>query len=243
MKPLFPLAFALALCTANLNTIANPTLPHFKSFISQEERTVKNFNGVAAGGPIEVIITIGNKESIKFEGDAEAIATLVTEVKGEVLIIRPSISWKSWARKYEGKKITAYVNAKNISSLIMSGDGSILVKGTVTAAELAITLSGSGSIKTSISADLLTTTISGSGSLDATGKATKGSFNISGSGRLNGKTLTLTDLTARISGSGSVYSIVNGEIKAIISGSGHVYYAGNPSIEQKVLGSGGVSEF
>lgn len=243
MKPLFPVLFAAALCTANLNTIANPALPYSKSFIFQDDRSVKNFIGVAAGGPIAVIITLGNTESIKFEGDAEAIATLVTEVKGEVLVIRPAISWKSWAKKYEGKKITAYVNAKNISSLTMSGDGSISVKGTVTAAELATTLSGSGSIRANISADQLTSTLSGSGNLELTGKAAKGSVNISGSGKLGGKALVLNDLNARISGSGSVYAKVDGDIKAFISGSGHVYYNGNPSIEQKVLGSGGVSKF
>lgn len=243
MKRLYPILFAAALCTANLNTIANPALPYTKSFVSQDERTVKNFNGVAAGGPIEVIITLGNTESIKFEGDAAAIATLVTEVKGNILIIRPSISWKSWAKKYEGKKITAHVTAKNISSLTMSGDGSILVKGTVTAAELATTLSGSGSIKATIDADELATNISGSGSLELNGKADEGSINISGSGRLNGKMLAMKTLNARISGSGSVYSKVSGTVNAFISGSGHVYYNGNPSIEQKIIGSGGVSEF
>lgn len=241
MKRLFPLLFTAALSAASLSVIASPAINHATAL--QDERAVKNFNGVAAGGPIQVIITLGNTESIKFEGDADAIATLVTEVKGEVLIIRPSISWKSWAKKYEGKKIIAHVNAKQISSLTMSGDGSILVKGTVTAAELATTLSGSGSIKATIDADELATTLSGSGNLELSGKADKGSVNISGSGRLNGKTLTIKELNARISGSGSVYSKVSGTINALISGSGHVYYNGNPSIEQKVIGSGGVSEF
>ncbi|HMI04227.1 MAG TPA: head GIN domain-containing protein [Pedobacter sp.] len=241
MKRLFPLLFTAALSAASLSVIGNPVLN--PATVIQDDRNVKNFSGVAAGGPIEVIITLGNTESIKFEGDAAAIATLVTEVKSNVLIIRPSVSWKSWAKKYEGKKITAYVNAKNISSLTMSGDGSILVKGTVTAAELATTLSGSGSIKASISADELTSTLSGSGSLELTGKATSGSVNISGSGRLNGKTLAINNLNARISGSGSVYAKVDGTINAMISGSGHVYYAGNPSIEQKSIGSGGVSKF
>jgi len=242
MKKIFPILIAAAICSTSLNTIAKPVVPNTTSFISKDERTVKNFNGVVAGGPIEVIITIGSTEGLRFEGDAEAISTLVSEVKSEVLIIRPQMSWQSWSRKYRDKKITAYVSAKNISSLTMSGEGSILVKGTATAAELAITLSGSGSIKTGVSADLLTTTISGSGNLEATGKAGKASVNVSGSGQLNGKGLALTDLTARISGSGSVTAKISGTIKAFISGSGHIYYSGNPSIEQRVVGSGGVSE-
>ncbi|HKG08239.1 MAG TPA: head GIN domain-containing protein [Pedobacter sp.] len=242
MKRIIPILFTAAICAANLTTIAGPVTAGKSINYKNDERKVKNFSGVVAGGPIEVIITMGSTENLRFEGDAEAIATLVSEVKGEVLIIRPAVSWKSWARKYEGKKITAYVNAKTITSLSMSGDGSITLKGVARATELAITLSGSGRVKTAIDADLLTSTLSGSGSLEISGKADKASVNISGSGSISGKTLAITDLTSRISGSGSISAKVSGNIKALISGSGHVYYTGNPSIEQKVLGSGGVSE-
>jgi len=246
MKPIFPLLFAASICFSSLSTIAHTAIPTrtttYNTTITQDDRSVKNFTGIAAGGPIQVIVTMGSKESLKFEGDADAIASLVSEVKGDVLVIRPSVSWKSWAKKYEGKTIIAHVGAKNISSLTMSGDGSIVVKGTLNAAELAATLSGSGSIKATISADLLTGTLSGSGNIELSGKSAKGSVNISGSGNVNGKTLALNDLTARISGSGSISAKVTGEIKAFISGSGHVYYSGNPSIEQKVIGSGGVSQ-
>jgi len=240
MKRLIPLVFAAALSSTALHTFA--TAANSSTAIFQDDRTVKNFEGVAAGGPIQVIVTLGNAESIRFEGDAEAISTLVTEVKGKVLIIRPQMSWKSWARKYEGKKIVAHVSAKNITSLTMSGDGSLSVKGTVTAAELTTTLSGSGSIKASISADRLTGNLSGSGSIDLSGDAAEASVNISGSGKLGGKSLALKELNARISGSGSVAAKVDSGINAMISGSGNVYYSGNPSIEQKVIGSGGVSK-
>ncbi|RZK78668.1 MAG: DUF2807 domain-containing protein [Pedobacter sp.] len=242
MKKLFPLLFAVTICASgvNANTIIAHKTPLAKN--AHDERTVKNFTGVAAGGPIEVIITIGNTESLKFEGDAEAIATLVSEVKGNVLIIRPKTSWTSWSHKYEGKKIVAHVSAKDITSLTMSGDGSIQVKGTVLAQELTTTLSGSGNINANIDTDKLTSVLSGSGNLNLTGKADKASVTVSGSAKFNGKTLAMDDLNTRISGSGSVNVKVDSNIKALISGSGHVYYSGNPSIEQRVLGSGGVSK-
>src|SRR3954468_11899282 len=66
------------------------------SKFKKEDRDVKNFSGVAAGGPITVIITLGTTEGIRFEGDADAIATLITEVKGNTLFIRPQNSWTSW---------------------------------------------------------------------------------------------------------------------------------------------------
>lgn len=209
---------------------------------SSDEREVKNFNGIVAGGPIEVIVKFGNKESLRFEGDKEAISTLVSEVKGDKLVIRPKTSWISWARKYENKKITAYVTAKQLSSLTMSGDGSITVSGTIIAKEFATTLSGSGAIKANVEADKITGVISGSGAANISGKADAASVTISGPGSFGSKSLTIDQLSARMSGKGSINITTNGKIKALISGSGHIYYSGNPEIEKTVLGSGDVVE-
>lgn len=209
---------------------------------SKDERVVKDFTGVVAGGPIDVVVKIGMNEGVRFEGDAEAISTLVTEVKGKVLIIRPKTSWTSWAKKYENKKITAYVTAKDITSLAMSGNGSLTATSKITAREFTATLSGSGSMKATIDTDKLTAVLSGSGNLTLTGKADESNVTISGSGKLSGKELSMDILNAKISGSGSVTAHVEDLIKATISGSGHVYYTGYASLEQKVFGSGGITK-
>lgn len=207
-----------------------------------DEREVKNFNGIIAGGPIQVIVKLENKESLRFEGDKEAIETLITEVKGDKLVIRPKTSWVSWARKYEGKKIIAYVTAKQLSSLTMSGDGNITVSGTITAAEFATTLSGSGTIKANVDADKITAVVSGSGTANISGKAELASITLSGPGNFGSKSLHVDQLSARISGKGSINVSTDGKIKAVISGSGHVYYSGNPEVEKTVFGSGDVVE-
>ncbi|WP_316815261.1 head GIN domain-containing protein [Pedobacter nyackensis] len=242
MKPLLAILLVAASFT-QINNIsaASPTSIKTINF-SSDEREVKNFNGIVAGGPIEVIVKFGTKESLRFEGDKEAISTLVSEVKGDKLVIRPQTSWVSWAKKYENKKITAYVTAKQLSSLTMSGNGSIIVSGTITAAEFATTLSGSGIIKANVEADKITGVISGSGAANITGKAETASVTLSGPGSFGSKALNIDQLSARISGKGSINISTNGSIKAVISGSGHVYYSGNPEIEKTVLGSGGVIE-
>lgn len=205
---------------------------------------VKNFNSVTTGGPLQVIITLGATEGIRFEGDEDAIATLVTEVKGSVLIIRPQISWTSWAHKYKDKKIVAHVNAKTIKSLTMSGDGSITVKGTINQPSLTTTLSGSGSISATIDVQEYNAVVSGSGKLNIYGDAGETNATISGSGVLSKKgALKVDNLSTRISGSGAVYIHTNGEISALISGSGKVYYTGNADVsEKRLLGSGGVKK-
>lgn len=242
MKKLI-LSFSLILtltCLGFSNLWANYPIVVGLSKLQAEDREVKNFNGVAAGGPINVVITLGNTESLRFEGDADAIATLITEVKGNILIIRPQNSWTSWAKKYENKKITAYVSAKMLKSLTMSGNGSMSVNGTIKGSALAATLSGSGNITANTEVKDFTGVISGSGKLNIAGKADNATITISGSGSFAKSSFVANHLSTQISGSGSVNINAAKSIEAVISGSGNVNYSGNPTVEKTVIGSGRV---
>jgi hypothetical protein len=242
------LAVVLALAVANTPHAwaksAAVNTSTVKSQLPNMQTEVKDFSSVAAGGPIQVIVTLGTKEGVRFEGDAEAISTLLAEVKGDALIIRPKMSWTSWAHKYKDKKIVAYVDAKTIKSLTMSGDGSITVKGVINQNTLTTTLSGSGYIAAQINVDDLTAVVSGSGKLSLSGQADDVTATISGSGSLAKKgDLKVGGLSATISGSGSAYVHTDGEINALISGSGTVYYTGNADVSQRtLLGSGKVKK-
>lgn len=245
MKKLLQYFSVLLLLTAlgMQSAIANyPITIKVSKKTKKQDREVKNFSGIAAGGPITVIVTLGNTESLRFEGDAEAISTLITEVKGNVLIIRPQNSWTSWARKYQNKKIVAHVTAKSIKNLTMSGDGSLTVKGLIKSPSLASTLSGSGYITANIDVDSYTGVISGSGNLNISGNANNASVTISGSGSLTQKGFSVGSLEAVISGSGSVNLKADRHIDAVISGSGNVNYSGNASVQKRTFGSGRVNK-
>ena len=238
MKKIFSILLAAVLFSSSFSAIATEPIKVSASKLSDDDRDVKNFSGVAAGGPINVVITLGNTESCRFEGDADAISTLITEVKGNVLIIRPQNSWTSWEHKYENKKITAYVTAKTLNSLTMSGSGNMSVKGRVTAKTLSSALSGSGTITVSANVDDFNGVISGSGKLNIDGSADDAKVVISGSGNFGGKNFTVEDLSTTLSGSGTIEIKADKSIKAVISGSGNVNYSGNATVEKTVIGSG-----
>ncbi|TKC65648.1 DUF2807 domain-containing protein [Pedobacter hiemivivus] len=242
MKSLLTILLASFLFSQVNNIQAAPLSAINKTTQTSDEREVKNFNGIVAGGPIEVIVKFGDKESLRFEGDKEAIATLVGEVKSNILIIRPQTSWTSWARKYENKKIIAYVTAKQISSLTMSGNGNLTVNGTITTTDFAATLSGSGTIKANVQADKITGVVSGSGTANISGKAATASVTLSGPGSFGNKALSVNELSARMSGKGTINITANTKINAFISGSGHIYYTGDAEVKETILGSGGVSK-
>ncbi|KRT17076.1 hypothetical protein ASU31_05220 [Pedobacter ginsenosidimutans] len=240
MKKIFAILLASLTLTSSINVIAKNQISHNISKNNSDDREVKNFNGVAAAGPINVIVTLGNSESCRLEGDADALASIVTEVKGNVLVIRPQTSITSWTRKYEGKKITAYVTAKELASLTVSGDGSLSVNGKISTGSLTTTVSGSGSIKATADVDNYNGVISGSGAINITGSADHAKVVISSSGTFAGKSFSTKTLTSTISGSGTVNIAVSESIRAVISGSGSVNYSGNPSVDKTVVGSGGV---
>ncbi|TBO44921.1 head GIN domain-containing protein [Pedobacter kyonggii] len=240
MKKVFAILLASLTLTSSINVIAKNQISINTSKNNGDNRDVKNFNGVAAAGPINVIVTLGNSESCRLEGDADALASIVTEVKGNVLVIRPQTSITSWTRKYEGKKITAYVTAKELASLTVSGDGNLSVNGKISTGSLTTTVSGSGSIKATADVDNYSGVISGSGAINITGGADHAKVVISSSGTFAGKSFSTKTLTSTISGSGTVNIAVSESIKAVISGSGSVNYSGNPSVDKTVVGSGGV---
>lgn len=240
MKKLFSLLFTALTLSVSFNAISKEQIHINSSKLNGDERDVQNFNAIAGAGPINIIVTFGSKESCRLEGDAEAIASIVTEVKGNVLIIRPETSITSWSRKYESKKITAYVTTTTIKSLTMNGSGTMTVNGKITAKDLSAVLSGSGSIKATADLDNFNGVISGSGSINVTGSADRAKIVISSSGTFGGKAFVVEDLTTTISGSGTVYIKADQSIKAVISGSGSVNYSGNATVDKTVIGSGGV---
>ncbi|WP_029277381.1 head GIN domain-containing protein [Pedobacter borealis] len=240
MKKVFAILLASLTLTSSINVIAKNQISINTSKNNGDNRDVKNFNGVAAAGPINVIVTLGNSESCRLEGDADALASIVTEVKGNVLVIRPQTSITSWTRKYEGKKITAYVTAKELASLTVSGDGNLSVNGKISTGSLTTTVSGSGSIKATADVDNYSGVISGSGTINITGGADHAKVVISSSGTFAGKSFSTKTLTSTISGSGTVNIAVSESIRAVISGSGSVNYSGNPSVDKTIVGSGGV---
>lgn len=240
MKKILSILCVAIILTSSFTALAKYPVTLKLSAIKKDDRDVKNFTGVGAGGPINVVVTIGSTESCRLEGDADAIATLITEVKSNILVIRPENSWTSWSRKYENKKITVYVTAKSIKSLTMSGSGSIVVNSPVNSNDLSTVLSGSGNIKTTANVKNFTAVVTGSGNITISGNADDANITLSGSGAFAGKDFSVNTLSSQITGSGSVNIKADKKIKAFISGSGAVNYSGNAAVDKTVIGSGGV---
>lgn len=208
--------------------------------VVKRAKQITDFNGVSVGGAVKAFVTIGDKEHVRLEGDKEAIAELVIEVKNGVLTIRPKSMRGQWGKKFKNPQINAYITAKRISQLSVSGSGSIEVENAFTTNDLALAISGSGNIKVQVNAKEVAAAISGSGNMNIGGKATQLSASIDGSGNISAGNLTVSQLSAQISGSGNIDITATKNIAASISGSGSINYSGDPAVTKSISGSGRV---
>jgi PBP1b-binding outer membrane lipoprotein LpoB len=229
------LAFLLFACTVSASS-------HKNIDVAVQEKTVSNFKGIAAGGPLNIKVTLGNTESIRFEGDQDAIAELVTEVLNGILTIKPKTKWNDWSRRHRDAEITVFINAKRLSSLTMSGSGNLEAINTISGADLVATLSGSGSIKAAANVKSFTGVLSGSGNINLSGKSDDSNLTISGSGSFKGKSFAAAKVSVQISGSADVYVKATQSLDAVISGSGSVIYSGDAQVKKTIIGSGRVSK-
>ncbi|HWL00651.1 MAG TPA: head GIN domain-containing protein [Parapedobacter sp.] len=203
---------------------------------ADEVRDVSGFHAIANSGNIVVEVRLGNRESLRLEGDDAAIRQIETVVQGGTLKIR----FKRQAQQTNWGKVTAYVSAKQLDELQQSGSGSISVLDPIVGKELQVSLSGSGKIAFETDMDVCNASISGSGRITANGRAAQFNASISGSGRFDGGDLKTQAANLKVSGSGNMGIHVDRKLDASISGSGNITYSGDARTNARTSGSGKV---
>jgi hypothetical protein len=233
MKNTVSLLIVLALCI-NLNaqkTINDP---------NAQVRSVSGYHGVAVSGSIELFLTQGNEESVVISADDTNLRDkVITEVDDGVLHIyleRKNKIQIDWPNQ---KKIRAYVSVKDIDYLSSAGSGKLHIEGKIKTDKLKVDISGSGNLEGAVTAKDFSLGISGSADADLSGTAEKSDFHISGSGNIRSYDFSTEYCNASISGSGNVKVTVTKELSAHISGSGSVFIKGEGLIrDYSASGSG-----
>lgn len=202
----------------------------------RETRTVASFKAIGVSAPIRVELTQGDAEGVVIEGDEAALAQLETIVENGALKLRQ----KTRDHVPRMDKVKAYVTARSIESLSVSGSGAIRSPA-LRAASLELSISGSGDVRIgSLTATKLDLSVSGSGDVHVAGTAESISASISGSGDVKAGKLQAGDASVSIAGSGAATLWVRDKLSARIAGSGGLRYYGDPSLRKSIAGSGSV---
>ena len=145
-----------------------------------QARDVAAFNSVELAGSNNVVIRVGEKQSVVVRADDNLLDRVTTEVQSGKLVIANTPG--SFTTK---SPMSVEVNVPTLNALTLSGSGNIVVSG--------------------IEAESLKVTLPGSGTLTGSGTATRLDVTVSGSGTVQFTRLVANDVRAVVSGSGSIF--------------------------------------
>jgi Putative auto-transporter adhesin, head GIN domain len=182
-----------------------------------QTREAAAFHGVELAGGNNVVIHVGEKQSVVVKADDNLLDRVTTKVESGKLVIGNtpgSLTTKS--------PMSVVVTVPTLSELALAGGGNMVVSG-IEAQSLTVTLSGSGNVTGSGTARALAVTLSGSGNAWFT-------------------QLPATDVHAVLSGSGTIHVTATKSLEAAVPGSGTIIYSGQPQqVTKTVSGSGTIS--
>ncbi|MBG7610115.1 MAG: DUF2807 domain-containing protein [Anaerolineae bacterium] len=233
----------IALFTLMVLSLACRATPFFDRTIEgsgnliTESRDVSGFDRVNLSGYGQVIVEVGDEESLTVTTDDNIMPYVRSEVKNNTLVL--DFEDKGFDRGYNPSDgITFNLVVKNLSRVDISGAGSMEVNGLETE-KLRIDLSGAGALEiSSLTADELVIHQSGAGTVVVSGTVKGQELSHSGVGSYHAADLESETAIVEISGAGSATVWATESLDVDISGLGHVVYYGNPRVIQSISGLG-----
>jgi len=182
-----------------------------------QAREVAAFQSVDLAGSNNVVIRVGEKQSVVVKADDNLLDRVTTEVQsGKLVIANAPGSFTT------NSPMSVEVGVPSLDTLTLSGSGNIVVTG--------------------VEAKSFDVNLPGSGTLTGDGSATRLEVTVDGSGMVQLTRLVATNVQAAVSGSGSIFVTATESLDASVSGSGAILYAGSPpNVTSNITGSGAIT--
>lgn len=201
-------------------------------------RQVGGFTGITDQGSLDVVVASG-PYAISVEADENLVPYILTEVRGNTLVVR--FREDVWVSGYQRARVR--VTAPDLRDLEVHGSGNLSSDGPVgSSGPLQAAVFGSGNLDLQVAGTPVDGVIHGSGNLLLSGRSSGLSATINGSGNVKALGLQAEQADVTIRGSGNLEVTTPGRLQARIFGSGDVWYRGHPALEIERHGSGSVSQ-
>jgi Putative auto-transporter adhesin, head GIN domain len=164
---------------------------------ASETRDVDPFGSVELAGSNNVVIRVGEQQSVIVRADDNLLDRVTTQVQSGKLVIGNAPGSFS-----TNSPMSVEVSVPTLSALTLSGSGNIVVGG--------------------IKAERLNVALPGSGTLTASGTTTRLGVTVSGAGMVQFDRLVATDVEAVVSGSGTVFVTATESLDASVPGEGTI---------------------
>lgn len=203
-----------------------------------QTRSVGTFSGLSISISGNVQYRQDSVHKVEIQAQQNILDVIETRVMNNELVIK----FKNSVKVKDHEPINVFISSPSMTSLGLSGSGSLSALGSFNSQHLRLRLSGSGNLTVqNIVTGNIDAAISGSGNIKVlSGSAASETLEISGSGDMDFKEVAVATANTKTSGSGNMYVNVSQRLDAKISGSGSVMYRGTPVVSASISGSGQV---
>lgn len=198
-----------------------------------ENRDLGSFSGIRAGEAIDVYLKKGNKESAKVEVSGVKLSDVLTEIKGDNLVIHMRDG------NYRNRNVKVYVTYVSLNKISCSSAANVYSEDVIKSSELKLSVSSAGNVEIKIEAGKTYASASSAGELILEGKTDFLEAEASSAGEVDAYNLEANRVDAQASSAGDVKVNAKVEIDANASSGGSVRYRGNPTKTNTNSSSGG----
>ena len=211
---------------------------------------VAPFEEISSIGPQDVIVTYGERFSVRSEGVPEALALMDAAVDDGKLVIRQKAPFENGpnlqsAREFsQGMRqlssVTFHVTVPRLRAFSLVGTGDAEID-RIEVERFEASIRGAGELSiASMQVDEADLSIAGRGSVDAAGTAGDTRVSVAGSGELDARDLRSKTAWVSMAGSGEASLTVEDEAQVSLKGSGDVDISGPARCTVSRMGSGDV---
>jgi len=216
-------------------TVNLPNVEKGNGSVTEETREVGSFSEIDFSGIGEIVVTLGDVESLTIEAEENLLPYMETYNRGKTLVIKIQ----------EGVNITPTepirfdITVVSLDAIDVSGVGNVSLP-ELESDNFSVSISGVGGIEIDgLYAGRLTADMSGLGDLTVTsGSVDSQKIDISGGGKYSAAQLESREAEVSVSGVGSATVRASETLDVHISGSGGVDYYGSPQVTSDISGIG-----
>lgn len=206
--------------------------------VVKQERSVSPFTGIEVGGAFKVFLTQGDKESLIVEADENLLDIIETEVHGNTLKIRTTKDIR------DSKVMNLYITFSDLKSLEISGACHLTGENKFKLGDLEMDCSGASDIMLKLTAANVNLDCSGASQMELYGMAESMDIDISGASHFDASDFEVKLCNADVSGASHGKVFVTDELSADVSGAGSLKYKGDAVLkDHDVSGAGSLKKY
>lgn len=202
--------------------------------VVEEDRDISGFDGVHVSSSIDVYLTEGNEYEVRVEADENLMEVILTEVKGNMLVVKTD---RANIRRARSKKV--HVTMPELAELKISSAGGCKGQTPFTCDELRLGISSAGDLSLEVDADKIYLDISSSGDARLQGSTNLLDASLSSAGGLYAYDLIAKEADISVSSAGDARVYATEEISMNASSAGSIYYRGDAQVVHSRSSSAG----